>query len=712
MNFLHPEFLWLAPLIAAPIVIHLLSRMRYRRVRWAAIEFLLRTERRAVRRARLQQILLMALRTLLLAAALMAMAQPVFRGGVGRLLGGDARVVALIDASASMSSGKAAGSAFERSKRLVADAFDAFPDRARAMAAVFARDCESPFREPLRDIEAAATFVRSAEITGGSGDVPGAVRAAAGALRTSGGGGAIWLLTDRQAADWRVNDAGAWDTARQALKAADSPRIIVTNMGADIRANFSFAGVRFFPPVPVEGDTPKLTATVVMNGVGEGTAHVSLFFDGRRVDSQTVRFDEPGKQDCVFHLPAVQEGVRAGYLELSPDALPADNRRYFVVDAGESIPLLIVEGVRSPRAFEGSGSLLALAAQPPVLTGAQRTAFQVKKIAADALDVEALDDYAAVFLADVPQLSPAARASLARYAARGGLVVVFPGPHTVADDWTGPAFPALAMQPEVEADADAAIKVVWVSLKDPLTRTLPVEGLDRVSIRRLLPIEPGPKDETLATTDSGHVFLVRRQVGKGRLYCFAVSAQVDMSNLPFTPIFLPTTHRLVEQHLVDRGAGMTRTAFEELRISLRDAPPNLRLPDGRVAPLQPLEDEADRAVFSGTAQTGIYRLTQAPPGSRVEGEAAGAGQIVAAVNTPEDESTLERVSHDTIRELLRGSSVSFMAPDERAERASSWETDVSTASSFPLAAAAMLFLLAAVLLAWRIGRPATDNRET
>ena len=55
MNFLHPEFLWLAPLLAVPILIHLLNRVRYRRMRWAAIEFLLQTERRAVRRARLRQ---------------------------------------------------------------------------------------------------------------------------------------------------------------------------------------------------------------------------------------------------------------------------------------------------------------------------------------------------------------------------------------------------------------------------------------------------------------------------------------------------------------------------------------------------------------------------------------------------------------------------------------------------------------------------------
>lgn len=116
MNFLHPEFLYLAPLLAVPILIHLLNRIRYRRVRWAAIDFLLTTERRSVRRARLRQILLMALRTLLLAAALGVLLQPIFGGTLAGLLGGSSQVAVLVDASASMAATDASGEAFDTAK--------------------------------------------------------------------------------------------------------------------------------------------------------------------------------------------------------------------------------------------------------------------------------------------------------------------------------------------------------------------------------------------------------------------------------------------------------------------------------------------------------------------------------------------------------------------------------------------------------------------
>src|SRR5881227_1111831 len=57
-----------AALVSSPIVIHLINRMRYRRVRWAAMEFLLKSQKRNRRRLIIdQRILLVLLAGLLLA---------------------------------------------------------------------------------------------------------------------------------------------------------------------------------------------------------------------------------------------------------------------------------------------------------------------------------------------------------------------------------------------------------------------------------------------------------------------------------------------------------------------------------------------------------------------------------------------------------------------------------------------------------------------
>src|SRR5579871_6124133 len=59
---------------AVPVVIHLLNRRRYRIVDWAAMRFLLAAQKQNLRRLRLEQWLLLAVRTLILLLLVAAMA--------------------------------------------------------------------------------------------------------------------------------------------------------------------------------------------------------------------------------------------------------------------------------------------------------------------------------------------------------------------------------------------------------------------------------------------------------------------------------------------------------------------------------------------------------------------------------------------------------------------------------------------------------------
>src|SRR5437763_10274343 len=66
--FLSPGFLFIAATLSSvPIIIHLINRMRFKRIRWAAMEFLLKAQKRTRRRLIIEQLLLLALRCLLIA---------------------------------------------------------------------------------------------------------------------------------------------------------------------------------------------------------------------------------------------------------------------------------------------------------------------------------------------------------------------------------------------------------------------------------------------------------------------------------------------------------------------------------------------------------------------------------------------------------------------------------------------------------------------
>src|SRR5207244_4246545 len=60
--------------VSVPIIIHLLNRRRFRIVTWAAMRFLLTAERKNSRRMRLEQLLLLVARCLLVLLIILAMA--------------------------------------------------------------------------------------------------------------------------------------------------------------------------------------------------------------------------------------------------------------------------------------------------------------------------------------------------------------------------------------------------------------------------------------------------------------------------------------------------------------------------------------------------------------------------------------------------------------------------------------------------------------
>src|SRR5205085_6744988 len=73
--FIHPWYMVAGgALISSPILIHLINRMRFKRIRWAAMEFLLKSQKRNKRRLIIEQLILLMLRCLLvlLAAFLVA----------------------------------------------------------------------------------------------------------------------------------------------------------------------------------------------------------------------------------------------------------------------------------------------------------------------------------------------------------------------------------------------------------------------------------------------------------------------------------------------------------------------------------------------------------------------------------------------------------------------------------------------------------------
>ena len=103
-SFVYPSLLWGLLLLGVPVLIHLINMLRHRRVEWAAMEFLLASQKRNRTRVFLKQLLLLLLRMAAIAGVVLVLAQPLLNNRLGNLLGSSRmHHLVLLDDSFSMS---------------------------------------------------------------------------------------------------------------------------------------------------------------------------------------------------------------------------------------------------------------------------------------------------------------------------------------------------------------------------------------------------------------------------------------------------------------------------------------------------------------------------------------------------------------------------------------------------------------------------------
>src|SRR6516164_9220530 len=119
-----------AAAVAIPIIIHLLNRKRFRVVTWAAMRFLLAAQRKNARRMRLEQLILLAIRVMVVLLLVLAMASVmpwadlwlwprVFPGGSAFASGVNqlrSHKIIVVDGSFSMGLKVPEGTCFDRAK--------------------------------------------------------------------------------------------------------------------------------------------------------------------------------------------------------------------------------------------------------------------------------------------------------------------------------------------------------------------------------------------------------------------------------------------------------------------------------------------------------------------------------------------------------------------------------------------------------------------
>jgi hypothetical protein len=447
--FLHPWFMIAgAALISAPIIIHLINRMRFRRVRWAAMEFLLKSQKRNRRRLIIEQLILLALRCALVALAGFLVAR--FIGGTSGLFDRqrDSMHLVVLDDTPSMNDrvkGEAKKKTFdtakERVKQLAKDALLA--DSPQYLKLVRLSELDNVlFNDRLNEDSVAKLNQKLDEMDRPSQVHVKPVEAVRWARQQINAGDVkqpqrfFHLVSDLRDSDWSGSDADNTTRELDGLTEA-GVRVLLLDVADPARAegqpvvqnndNLGISDLRPETRYAAKGMPVQFTL-VARNYSAQMRKGVFLkvYVNGLERFEATQPIDlKPGESRHNFLLAFNEPGFNQITATLTgPDVegtgIPDDDSRVAVIEVRDQLPVLMIDGSDATPTTPKDSYYLTTVFN--VARGYQA----VPKTAKDLEDLD-LDQYPCVYLMNVAQLSDKAVKKLEDYVGRGGRIAFFVG---------------------------------------------------------------------------------------------------------------------------------------------------------------------------------------------------------------------------------------------------------------------------------------------
>ncbi len=678
MTFLQPWMLWAIPLIALPIIIHLLNQWRYQTKRWGAMMFLLAANRMNRGYARLRQWLILAMRTLALAGLIFAVSRPLASGFLG-LAGGSKSdtTLVLLDRSPSMQQQGTSGQTKLDTGRVQ------LAQTLRTLGGGNWVLIDSNSKEP-QSFATLESMFDSPSLSGSSGtaDVAQLLQQVVDYLNSNKPGPTdVWICSDLRASDWNP-ESSHWNIVRDAL--TGFPQSIRFHLLAYPQVSDDNLCIRVSEvrrESGAEGDAVSISFKVSQSaedtaGLAKRSVPIQIELDGARSE---LSVELAGREVEVrnHRVPVSPQQVKGwGKVSLPADVNLADNDYYFVYNQADARRILIVTDDReATRPLEIAASIA-----PDGSDSAK-----VEVLSPDQLTSLALDDAALVIWQSALPGETLASALL-EYVGRGGQVMFFPptevtsgiGAGQVAfqgvrwNGWTSqresgassdsadnaPATAAAGnsdtastaeANSEPQRKGNSALVDTWRGDQDLLAVTRSGMGLPvgQLEIRGYATIEG--EVSPLATLSGGKPLLARVPTSRGGVYFCCISAVDDSSSLATNGIVLyAIIQRAIEQgvtalgNATQRVAGKIEEPTENWRAiatstsSGQDAPLSSEFAwtagvyesDGRLLAINRAVEEDQRELVEDKQ---LNRLFEGLDFSRVDDQAGSLASIVSEI---------------------------------------------------------------------------------
>jgi hypothetical protein len=664
MSFLNPIMLAGLAAIAVPIIIHLLNRRKFQKVVWAAMRFLRISVEQNQRRMRIEDMILLALRCLLVTLLALALARPAILSNASDVFG-QSKVtgVILLDNSYSMGVSDGTQTRFDKARKAAEQALDSMP-AGSATAVFFASDIvQGAIPEPTFDFNLARKIVREAPLTDRSTDLFPAIQKAVDtlsgrlALRKE-----IYLITDGQASGWR-HLADIQQTLEKS-KSEMRSHVILVNEHED--KNLGVSELRLASGLSPAKQPLRFEVKVSNYGKDEARdVRATLSFDTELpTDEFTIdRIPAGGSKSISLFTKLRSEGFHSVTARLSEDRLPADDHRTVAIRAIKEVKVLLVDGEPGNEARESETFFLRHALVPVPSELAPDYFIKATVIAAPELSQARLDDYDAVGLANVADFSENTVKAVESYLRRGGGLMIFPGGRVNLTFYNEVLFQRMQFLPAElgpsrgQADQDEkfftfqaenyehSMVSIW---NDPGSGTLAsarffkVFALKPGAAKNESAKKPGseaspsppasPRSRSADVTDAGLPQIIlkyndgtpavmERTWGLGRVVLFSSTADTAWNDLPVRPSFVPLVHRALGSIVQRQDEGLNLRVGEKFSRRV-----NMEFLDKDAMFFKPRQADAVRDLrhiemvngwptlqYDTTDNAGVYEVAVADP---------------------------------------------------------------------------------------------------
>lgn len=543
MVFLNPAVLFGLLAASIPVVIHLLNLRKLKKVEFSTLAFLKELQKTKIRRIKLKQWILLALRILIILLLVAAFARPTIKsisvGGTASAAKTSAVIV--LDDTYSMAVVAEQGSYFNKAKQTVKNLLGEFQEGDEVSVVLVSGQNSL---NATTNFSSVISFVDNSEISFVSGTIHKSLIKAAQILSSSDNfNKEIYILSDFQKTELKSVSSVQSDLSGLLPK---DIRLYTFDYRSMDPANLTLTDLKVNNQIFEKGKIISFSASVKNTSEKSfNNAVVSLFINGSRSAQQSFSA-RPGETKLLnFETTLKENGLLEIIAELEDDDIEFDNKRYLSLYVPEKIKTALFYDKISDTKF------VELA-----LSGASNSApISIAKYPLSRAASVNLNNFDAVIIIGSETINNYDR--LRQYSENGGSLLIMPGSGSTLNRFQKLCEEIGISQPsgfrgEMNNNSNPAVfeetdfmHPIFKNLYENESGSLSKREIDSPEIYYYLKTSPSGGSKKIISLIDGSAFLSEFDKNNGRILLFNSAPVLSWSNFPLKGIFPPLINKSV-----------------------------------------------------------------------------------------------------------------------------------------------------------------------